>query len=366
MVIFAILLIMIKKAILNLLFFNCYAYKAIVVVPVADLLGQPSQNINPNKFYNQLNPSTELGACYRINQSLFNEIVDVIQERGPEVEIATQNCFIKNSVSDRYNKFWTLKSNILPLNDIEINKISNILSQITLIRPFRYKNLIFSAGTNFVVQVETKNSYKVFILNTKTKDFDLVDIPKNYTFEPSDNKINDFIRILKSWTNRKKVIPYVWGGTSFCKIYKKHKNASEFHKFLSKNETIKSGMDCAGLILRAAQIAGIPYFYKNTTTLAANLPKIKKIDSIKNGDLIFFPGHVIIISDIDKNLCIEARGYNHGYGIVQEIPLNQLFRNINNFDELRDAYFKHQTLERLNSEGIVIQNIKNFQILKFN
>ena len=356
---------MIKKTLLNLLFFNCYAYKAIVVVPVADLLGQPSQNINPNKFYNQLNPSTELGTCHRINQSLFNEIVDVVQEKGAEVEIATRNCFIKNSTSDRYNKFWTLKSNIMPLEGLDRDKIP-ASSQVTLIKPFKYKKLTFSAGTNFVVQTETKNSCKVFILNPKTKNFDMVDIPKSYIFEPSDNRINDFIRILKSWTNQKKVIPYVWGGTSFSKSYKKHKNAAEFHKFLSKTENVKSGMDCAGLILRAAQIAGIPYFYKNTTTLAANLPKIRGIDSIENGDLIFFPGHVIIISDIDKNLCIEARGYNHGYGIVQEIPLNQLFKDINNFNELRETYFRHKPLERLDSEQKIVQNIKNFQVLKFN
>ena len=46
------------------------------------------------------------------------------------------------------------------------------------------------------------------------------------------------------------------------------------------------------------------------------LPEVGPDQKIKVGDLIYFPGHVMIVSDLAKNLFIESAGYSVGFGIV--------------------------------------------------
>lgn len=415
-----------------LLFFKCFAYKALIVVPVADLLGQSAKsikNINSQSYYSNLLPSTEFETCYRINQSLFNDVVNVLQESDEEVQIEVSTEFFSTNESKYNNKFWTQKKNILPVSKInkdELFKIPRVnsfkkeektrLNYVTLIKPFKK----FSAGTNFVVKEKLETGYIVYIFDTNNlendnlarsrmdsilrpcsgqaaynlllKDdpaeldkaspralvpsssrdtsksrqniFNEVFIPNHFLINRTQNKINDFLTVLKSWAHQSGVIPYIWGGTSFCKTYTKDCSAKEFHERLSKIKTTKCGLDCAGLIYRAAKIANLPYYFKNTTTLSQNLKPLEKGERIENGDLIFFKGHVIVISNITSDLCIEARGYSHGYGIVQEIKLNKLFKDVNTFTELKQKYFNNEKLERLNSESKVIQIIPSFKILK--
>ncbi len=63
-----------------------------------------------------------------------------------------------------------------------------------------------------------------------------------------------------------------------------------------------SGFDCAGIISRAAQMCGIPYYFKNTYTLAHYLKSLSIDTHLQEGDLIWIPGHVMIVSDL-KTAC---------------------------------------------------------------
>ena len=128
--------------------------------------------------------------------------------------------------------------------------------------------------------------------------------------------------------------------------------------------TIKNGFDCSNLILRAAQISQIPYFFKNTTTLKKNLKTISPNEKLEAGDLIWVPGHVIVVADLDKNTIIESRSYSHGYGKIQEIPLNEEFKNINTFEDLLKHFFDNKKIKRIDKNKKTIADLKNYKILK--
>ncbi len=50
-------------------------------------------------------------------------------------------------------------------------------------------------------------------------------------------------------------------------------------------------------------------------------------------------------------MLIEARGYSSNYGIVHEIPLHHLFKDIKIIDDLISEYHHQKPLKRLNKEG---------------
>ena len=122
------------------------------------------------------------------------------------------------------------------------------------------------------------------------------------------------------------------------------------------------GIDCSHIIARAAHIAQIPIFARNTTTFVKTCAPISRDYTLKNGDLIIWKGHCCIIADIDNNLAIEARGYASGYGKIQKIPLRSLFKNVRTYRELLKKYYRHQPLLRIDKDGKVIQQIDTFLI----
>jgi len=166
-------------------------------------------------------------------------------------------------------------------------------------------------------------------------------------------------------------IPYVFGGASCAYAIKPgspfeliKQESKSFWSYPDYEVDTKSGMDCSSLILRAAQIAGIPLFYRNTKTLERYLECIRAHVDIEPGDIIWFKGHVIVVSDIEKNTCIEARGYSSRFGKVQEIALKDIFEHIDTFSELKYAFLNNMKLNLLSHTGLPIYAIDQFKILK--
>ncbi len=126
-----------------------------------------------------------------------------------------------------------------------------------------------------------------------------------------------------------------------------------------------SGADCSGMLLTAAQSAGISYFSKNTKALVHDHGKLlKKGEKIEKGDLIYYFGHVMVVSDLEKSLLIEAIGYEAGYGKVQEISLAQAFSHIKTYDDLMQAYRSKRFLKRLNSQGKPYRSVHGVKLFK--
>jgi len=385
------------------------AQKAIVIVPVAELVGQPMKTFyphsNPETRYSKIpfcSGNTKTITCPRINQLLFNEQVDVLQEKDEEVYIRIPNAFyVSHDDKKEHQEFWTLKKYIMPFDTLKkhevamqnfpgpITRAHNSMqtkqSIVTLKQPFfnRATGQHFSAGTRFVV-CDSKKSSKVvsaYLFDPSTYRFNVIRIPKQLCIlnTPQDkNKcIELFVRILHSWAHCKVpyVIPYVLGGCSFVDTYPANQfslkpaigNSNTQANAYSYNAipaAITSGFDCSGIILRAAHMAGIPYFCKNTSAIAANLQPLSAHDTLQNGDLIWIPGHVMVVADTHKNTIIEARGYDHGYGKVHEIPIGEQFKGIKTFRNLIEVYNAKKPLMRLNKNGNVVKTIPNYKLFK--
>lgn len=372
--------------ILFVFFQSSCARKAVVIVPVADLYGIS----NPSK--NPLDAQPSAG-CPRLMQLLFNECIDIIKEHEDKVFIAITHAFHipVHQPHQRITHYWTEKKNIQLLETLpqqalttlppEINfanKQENTSIVFTLTRPWYDSKTkqTYSAGTRFVMYGQSKNKYHIMFWDFQNSRLIKSHIPIHYgilqTQTDPKKRQQQFVQIARSWADQSYgIIPYVLGGCSFMqkiqsynpKIIKNEPHYTYVEDASLAQQPI-NGFDCAGLVLRAAQSCGMPYFYKNTTTLAHFLQPLKAGEIIEEGDLIWIPGHVMIVSDLKKNLLIESRSFYHGYGKVQEIPLSEEFKEMHTYNDLKHAFLNQKQLHRLNVRGEIIQTITNFKILK--
>lgn len=375
----------------------------VVAVPVCDAPTKPITLVDINKsaeeLYDELPYSPEKGSrsCYRAHQLLFNEVVEIFGSTNEEYMVMVSNAFYEDGSRVKQKMFCTLKQNLISLkqlkeNGIDINVIPefhpiDLPNQLILRNPWKdpLSGLTFSAGTRFIriAQHDTNNSFAVTLLALDNDSYRTVQtlIPKELciTQFPStlEGKTSLFIDILKNWADLTcGFIPYVSGGNSFLERY--HTDERELIQVTRNSGEIvtcwirhgiesltkpHSGMDCSCLVLRAAQIAGIPYFCKNTTTLSLNLKPLGHGEKIKPGDLVWYYGHVLII--VDKEYIIESTGYTRGYGKVHMILLSKAYENINNCDDLLDAYVNNKPLLWLNAAGNVTKEINEFKIFRF-
>ncbi|MEX0940731.1 MAG: hypothetical protein WDZ41_05195 [Candidatus Babeliales bacterium] len=398
---------MLKKTLLLLLssFFiliPVYGQKAVTITPVADLLGQPMKQLdakNISKAYQSIPICGKKGtyACPRIHQLLFNEVVTILEEKNNEVRIQLPNLFFQtNKDNTLYNTYWTLKKNLISFEalkkkDINLAHIPMPIMYdtqknepqkiVTLIDPYKEQKtgLSFSAGTRFIKAKQNQESIDVYALNPKIMKIITITIPQKICIEPNSlsnqQKQSLFVQLLKQWANKSTgFIPYVWGGCSFMNLCNTDSFSLQESK-LYKNEVSTffkrtdipnpyAGFDCAGLISRATQLCGIPYFYKNTTTLGKNLTPLSPNQKLSAGDLVWLPGHVMVVGDLKKNTIIEARHYSHGYGKLHEIPVNSIFKGINNLAQLQQAFFEKKPLKRLAINQKVVQTINEFKLLR--
>ena len=360
---------------------NILAEKALITVPIADLLSTPPTQIKPPLAPVDWQDGTM--SCPRLHQALFNETVEILETTANSAKIRILNAFYLNMrTKQKLNKFWTAKKNLTSITKLDKSKIPppidytkpssiNNNQTITLTTPWYCSQTrqIFSAGTRFATcpKQTTRNSLHVYCYDSQNNHFIVVKIPKkialtNYKKKESEQR-KIFVKLLQKWAQpmQKKQIPYVWGGCSFTHklptyeaqaIHTKRNNQESHHYVIPNNKlNPQAGFDCAGLVLRAAQASSIPYFYKNTSTLADSLQSLKKNDSLQAGDLIWLSGHVIIVVDPVQNLCLEARDYGQGYGKVHTIHVSKLFKETPTLAKLKVAYYENKVLTRIDKKG---------------
>lgn len=381
-------------------------YEAITIVPVADLLGQSMATIQRNNAIERQYTALPICAknnlllCPRTHQLLFNEQVTVVEEMGTELCVRVPHLFFNTKKdTECHTLFWTLKKNVIPLTNLQkkgipLEKLPQPLrfsqkntvpsqSIVTLLMPYHdpATHTTFSAGTRFVTSITQQPAnrldFPVYILEPHNVSLVQTTIPARlcihaHTILSPKEKQAFFIRILQTWahgTTKHQFIPYVWGGCSFITQCKKQPFITHEHKktdiIYERTDAQKpyNGFDCAGLIIRAAQIAGMPYFFKNSITIAQHLKPLTHEEKVHNGDIIWFSGHVMVISDVAKNTIIEARHYSHGYGKVHEIRIDRVFHNVHSIEQLKERFHADKPLYRMNSKGAVVQTIPHFKIL---
>lgn len=374
-------------------------HKAVVIVPVADVAtkslaflagDQPVEHA----YTFSCSPETGPHSCARVAQLLFNEVVEIQQDLGDEVLCKVNNFFYEGPLCAKINTFCIVKKHLRPLEQQPIEAIPQPYTQdfiqvlpadnlIILTLPWKdpITRQVYSVGTRFihVPTHDNQDSYGVsinYIADTQTKTV-ITHIPHTMSVRgyPATKKeqVTRFVTAVRKWALAFNIIAYIWGGCSLTKTYTdgafslasiKRANNDEITCWIRPEHTQPhSGFDCSGLVLRAAQIAGLPYFFKNTTTLSRNLPELTNIQDLTNGDLLFYEGHVMIVSDITNNEIIEAAGYGSGYGKVHAIKLSQAFGNTVDYSDLLALYRNTLPLKRLKAQGLFSREIPSFKLL---
>lgn len=368
--------------------------RAVVTVPVADVTGHALLNAS---YYSTIPYAPDKGdaACIRLHQIKYNEVVTMVRElHSGEVIIEVPGLFYYDGKNNLRNDFWTLKKYLMPLSKIAkeaqqcvppaIDRNSpkqgyeNVL---TLRRPWYNNKNVYSVGTRFIRNKaeDTKDSYGIFFLDYVTKKIHKVLIPRNRAlicYHTDFMKArNSFISIVRDWAHLSRgFIPYVWGGISYREpcidesfeklVGKRYGHTVSYWERKVGNSVPRSGFDCSNMILCAAQMAGLPYYCKNTHALATTLRPLKSGEKIEDGDLIWYSGHVMVVSDVNKGLVIESIGYDAGYGQLHEIHIANVFKGIHNFNGLRPVHFKRKFIRRLRKDGTPWRSVYHLKILK--
>lgn len=373
---------------------------AVVRVPVADMLSKPAEFYTRGTvkdFYNKLPLSCESdrAACARVHQCLMNELLFETEYHSGECLGHLPDAYygFDDRTQQPYTSYYTLTSNTVSLkvlkeNGVNLSAIPSPLcltesssSILTLTMPWyeTVSKITYSAGTRFVrlPELDTEDTYGVELVDYDRLETIKRAIPKELciidAIRSPSQKRDLFLTILKRWvSDAKGVIPYVLGGSSFIHAYDKTApfwldEANPPRKVWMRVDTTypHTGFDCSELVWRAARMAGIPYFYKNTAMLARFLEPAQTGDTILDGDLIWVPGHVMIISDIAHNELIESYGYLRGYGKVHSISLEKKFKNIATYADLMRAYLHKSGLTFLSKSGeeIAFAEFKIFKLL---
>jgi hypothetical protein len=131
-----------------------------------------------------------------------------------------------------------------------------------------------------------------------------------------------------------------------------------------KNQRLPiAGFDSSGYILRAAQICSLPYFFKNTQAALQGMKKIKRIEALSEGDLIWIPGALFVISRINEERIIGMLGYQYGYGSLFATTLSHLFTGIKTFDDLLKAIKEKRSFSLKKPDGSIAREITECALL---
>lgn len=347
-------------------------------VPVADLTGAPistfykkhSEN-DAAELYRLIPYNNSTSLCCRIGQLVYNDPIEIIQYKDNEVQIRTpQWQYASNNTQKLYESYWTLSSNISPLTEknatahpCDVPFKAKNQTIIVLDKPWYCKKTktLYSLGTRFVYdphQKQSKNYYSV--LYEHNESIKKISIPHSHSHIEKNNTPHEarllFVNYIRSWAHENYPIQYVLGGTSHTKYH-------ETSNILQSKPLI--GFDCNKMIIRAAHLSGIPLYTANSLALSNTLKLLKDNEVIENGDIIYFTGHVAVITDKDKGLLAEARSYTESKnGRVHEISFNQQFEGINTIDDLIQAYKTRKKIVRLNEHGQKAQIINHLKLFK--
>ncbi len=388
--------------------FTATSKLAVVIVPVADAIGG-----GPNKSELNKNRFTKLPCSYpnsveyplnRMHQILYNQVIKICAVRGKEFKVEFPNLFLQSEAqkSPQPLTAWILQNSVvlfknLRRRNVRVENIPYPLQERTRQRvaTLRFPYHIvshrrsYSAGTRFVLEREEKDQLVVWALNPHRLKDEKVYIPKKLCLindrKTIEKKIADYVRLVKLWSNLEKgYIPYILGGASWinkcnssnamtsypfrdAKGVSVTSNGRKCYVFDRKKMTkgVKTGYDCSSLIYSAAQAAGIPYYYKNTTTALNRLAKAKKGDKLEKGDIVWRPGHVLVVTEVEGGLKLsQARGYSSGYGRLYEEKGKVLFKGANTAEKFMSDYILGKPLVRLRKSGAVSKTFKKWHILK--
>lgn len=384
--------------------------KAFVTLPVINLVGESVAHLFNNNqqiesFYQNIPTSwgpnnADKKICPRIHQLLFNEAVLILQENTYEALVEIPNIFLHdhNNSQPSACHFWTLKKYLCGFEQL---KVQGFLPQQCIPEPISYQNpwpfdnyvvtlqypfydpitqQTYSAGTRFILISSDiiNKQYKVLVYWRTQEALIPIVLPYSKCFIGLQNtslkkRLLLFVETLRQWAHPfDGVIPLCFGGNSYTQVKtgsfilmsKIINNEKLYYWQTTGNSTPPfTGFDASGLVLRASQLCGIPYFCKNSSTAAKSLPRIPSLHALQEGDLLWVPGGLFVVSSLDKNLLIGVLSYQFGYGKVVELSVSQLFENVNSFEDLFYAYHNKLPLQQKDRSGATVRTVNDYAFL---
>lgn len=407
---------------------NTLPIPAVCIVPVSDLMSKnldPQPGKSMEELYQAMpeTPSTDESVLFcRITQLLYNEQVTILDTQDDQVLVETEFWHFKPSPSGKKqiknNCFWMLQKDVCPLSKLpkeytnslpstlgthihipnlykeHKNSLPGSLAAPTKAQLLAYQNArsnnkqphtrapkalntkstqlivglknswkcpetedLFSAGTRFVVAepIHDKKQYTVSIFNPRTNQMVSSSIPTKLCViekkrtEQEQRKL--LVEILENWAHTTPPMPYILGGASTGDT---NDQAMRPHR----------GLDCSGLVRRACRLVGIPVTATNSLSLTDFFKPLAAHTMPQKGDLLYWNGHIIFITNTKKHLLIEARGKNQGYGHVHETHFSKQLQNMRTTHDLVKVYSQNRPVNRLNKKGAIHKQIQKIILLK--
>jgi cell wall-associated NlpC family hydrolase len=328
-------------------------------------------------------------SCFRAHQILFNERGIVLETHGDFALVRLFGTFFTYN-GLRHSEYWVPQSSYVRISDCDQalfpvpfswhDPVSAANQGIITLKDSYVcpkTGLCYSAATRFIAtKLPNKKAYRAVRYDPESNTNHALIIPISYCaiqHESAADRKSYFVELLRYWVSTKK-IPYVWGGASCGRsvagkrpqaIHEKLTN-KDLHYWVWPHEPLpREGADCSGIILRAAQAAGIPHFARNTSTMLAELARVPREKALEEGDLFCFTGHVMVVASLKKNTMIEAAGYLPSqYGYLHEIPIAQRFQGIKTCAELRTACEHGEPILLLKKNGEPSFTIENPAFLR--
>lgn len=358
---------------------NHLSGQAVITQPVLELNRHEPHDVTDTSFP----ASPETKKCYRDHQALLNEHVRIVETNGDAVKIALDSLLydIDSSTQQPINTFWTSSKYLATFDYLKNNNLLSALAnptygqEPTIVLTYPWNN--FSVGTRFkhVPDNDTQDSYAIvridYTNNTVVSDL----VPHDCAHievkpENAHAARQAFVSMINTFldrVDRDGVVPFVWGGSSFLHPYDKdekcHIQDGVWRRDGSENK-LYYGYDASEFVMRMAQIAGINFPYKTTWSMQQGLAHLSPTDQLEEGDLLWVPGGVAIVSSLEKNEMVMAHGYNSGYGCVHKLPLAQCFQGISTYADLMADYHAGKPLIILDRNGAVSKTCTTFKFLK--
>jgi hypothetical protein len=344
------------------------------------------------------NPQT---TWQRIHQLVLHQTVFIKKEYPHEVFVEVPHLLCRPSAMKEGENLcgWMQKKDVVYLDQLLPDTLQYLPNRDDLIKesknqttaflkePYFVKELgvTLSATTQCVVAKQEQDHLLCYFFHPTKKTTILAKIPKTLATIPPSTKeaqLELFFNLIHTWAYPKKgFVPYVLGGASITTYYKggfikkpilagkkilKNSDGQLCYLFDRQFSTqFKSGVDCSTLVYLAARCANLPYFCKNTTTVANTLKKVTKNTPLKKGDIIVFPGHMMVISELHPLKILQSRGYSSGFGRVAENDAKDLFYTIKDAKDLKKAYLQKKPLVFKNQKGKKGSEYKTFAIYQF-
>lgn len=341
----------------------------VIKVPVADLSSGYS-------VANNEGVAREKGAVHRLHQGLCNEVVTFVQAQGNYYKILYTNVMYgQDKQKQPLRMFGIHKNSVTPVKDLSPDELAAI--------PHRNKSLVtlvyptegLSVGTQLVraPEFDTADMNAVHWCDFDSHVCDIAHIPvenvwKNQILSP-DQQRQAFVGMLRELVDRvaktHKVIPYVWGGSSFVTGNKQDDFSLRNGVWQRPKDSsgVYTGYDCSDLVMRFAQMVGIQFPWRNSSTIKEHCKALQKGQDVEDGDLIWIPGHIMIISDVKNSEIIQARGYSSGYGYVDKGHISKTFAGINSIQDLVERYFSTRSVAYVKADGTA-KSATTFSLLK--